>query len=842
MLAVMAALVPCAAQAADSHATPSTFASLFSSAQGGDTVYMAAGSYGAFNGGSKSSVVTVKPEPGAAVSVAGGTFSGASNVTVQGVKYTQSVTVYGSNAITFDGDSFDNLGQSTNEGRLGWLNGSTGTVKNSHFGGNGGCSDGIQISGGGGGAPTVLIQGNEFVGIRQGGCTVHSDPIQLYGGTASVIGNYFHDDSTGIMTPDCNGTLTTVRDNVWVMDEYPWAIVGGGIRNATVTHNVAVGASLRFYSGNNNCGSSTGNTIRDNAAVIDAPSGNTVDHNQTVTFTGGSGLCGYVTASPKGTASDGTDIGLNSCGATTPPPADTTPPNTTITSAPADPSTSTSASIAFNSSETGSTFECKLDAGAYAACTSPKANSALAAGSHTVSVRATDAAGNTDATPSTWTWTIGTGADTTAPDTTIASGPASPTTSTSSSFGFTSTESGSTFTCRVDAAAYASCSSPKVNSGLSMGSHTFSVRAADAAGNTDATPASQTWMIQSAPPADSQPVAAYVYSPTAPATGQAVSFDASSATCADAPCTYSWADDGSDGSGGTQWPLGSGKTLSFTFQGTGVKNVRVTVTDADGDSDSTMKSITVSSAPPADTTAPDTTITSGPANSTTSTSASFAFTSTETGSSFTCKLDAGAYASCSSPKAYSALSIGSHTFSVRATDAAGNTDATPATRSFTVSTVTSTPQVLLGSSTVQSLPDSNSAGIAQAFQATASGSGSAVSLSVYVDSGSSAATMVAGIYTDANGHPGTLLTKGTRTGMTAGAWNKVTVPAATLTSAAKYWIALLGTGGTLVFRDGPGASTCHSEVSSSYSLTTLPSTWTTSASYAACPLSATASS
>ena len=51
MLAVMAALVPVAAQAADSHATPSSFASMFSAAQGGDTVFLASGSYGSFNGG-----------------------------------------------------------------------------------------------------------------------------------------------------------------------------------------------------------------------------------------------------------------------------------------------------------------------------------------------------------------------------------------------------------------------------------------------------------------------------------------------------------------------------------------------------------------------------------------------------------------------------------------------------------------------------------------------------------------------------------------------------------------------------------------------------------------------
>src|SRR5204863_1001969 len=56
---------------------------------------------------------------------------------------------------------------------------------------------------------------------------------------------------------------------------------------------------------------------------------------------------------------------------------------------------------------------------------------------------------------------------------------------------------------------------------------------------------------------------------------------------------------------------------------------------------------------PADTTPPDTSIDSGPSNPTAATSASFSFSSTEAGSTFECKLDAGSFASCSSPKSYS---------------------------------------------------------------------------------------------------------------------------------------------------------------------------------------------
>lgn len=98
-----------------------------------------------------------------------------------------------------------------------------------------------------------------------------------------------------------------------------------------------------------------------------------------------------------------------------------------------------------------------------------------------------------------------------------------------------------------------------------------------------------------------------------------------------------------------------------------------------------------------------------------------------------------------------------------------------------------------------------------------------------------------GIYSDASAHPGTLLTKGVRSAPTAGAWNTVTVPPASLTNGQTYWVALLGTGGTLAFRDGSAAG-CRSEGSRSNTLTTLPGTWATGATWGTCPPSAYATS
>jgi hypothetical protein len=86
----------------------------------------------------------------------------------------------------------------------------------------------------------------------------------------------------------------------------------------------------------------------------------------------------------------------------------------------------------------------------------------------------------------------------------------------------------------------------------------------------------------------------------------------------------------------------------------------------------------------ADAKPPDTTITVGPSGTVPPPNALVEFTSTEAGSSFTCRLDGGAFTPCTSPRLLTALGAGSHTFEVRAMDAVGNTDPSPARRTFTV--------------------------------------------------------------------------------------------------------------------------------------------------------------
>jgi hypothetical protein len=404
-------------------------------------------------------------------------------------------------------------------------------------------------------------------------------------------------------------TNATVTDNV----------VGGGIRSDTNT-----GAAATYTARDYNLCSSASNCAGANSMTGTPVLSGGNNYTTLAAATLASNSPGYHASS------DASSLGVAASGATQPPP-DTTAPDTTITSAPADPTASTSASIAFNASESGSVFECKLDAGAYGNCSSPKAYTALSTGAHTFSVRASDAAGNTDASPASRTWTINPPADTTAPDTTISSGPNGPTNDSTPMFAFTATEASSTFACRVDSGSYGACATPWTTAVLSDGSHTVSVRATDGAGNTDATPA----------------------------------------------------------------------TRSFTV----------------------------------DTAAPRTTITSSPSALSLSGSGWVTFTVNDAAASSQCRLDAGAWAACTSPNQVSGLGIGSHEVDVRSTDAAGNVESPGASATWTVVAPVTAAVAAAGPTVTLTAPSADATvGSTTRLAATAS-SGSAIKrVEFWVDS------------------------------------------------------------------------------------------------------------
>lgn len=181
------------------------------------------------------------------------------------------------------------------------------------------------------------------------------------------------------------------------------------------------------------------------------------------------------------------------------------------------------------------------------------------------------------------------------------------------------------------------------------------------------------------------------------------------------------------------------------------------------------------------------------------------------------------------------LNAGTYNGNITVTPSSG----TPVTIAVTLTVTAPGLKTLIGDGNVEAAADNNSAGLAEAFPATATSTGSLVQLRVYVDKGSAASKLVAGLYTNVNGHPAQLVTQGTLSNPVASAWNAVTVPAAAITSGTGYWIAILSPSGSgkLNFRDRDGGGT--TETSASTTLTTLPTTWTTGQTWSSSNLSAT---
>ena len=307
----------------------------------------------------------------------------------------------------------------------------------------------------------------------------------------------------------------------------------------------------------------------------------------------------------------------------------------------------------FASSEKHSSFECKLDDGDYEACSSPRGYPGLDDGAHRFRVRAIDRAGNPDPSPASRKWTV----DTNPPETAIENGPRHVSHKDTATF-TVSSEAGATFECRLDDHGWGECGQV---SGLSDGKHVMRARAKDQAGNVDPTPASWSWRI------DLPPETSIAEGPSGPTSSTSATFRFSSTdTAATFQCKL---DDRS-------WSS-CASAKSYTGLPQGSHTFRVRAKDSAGTNDPSPAERTWK----VDTVAPNTTITS---TSVSGKSATFSFSSSETGGTFECRLDGGAWHACSSAKSYGGLKHGNHSFRVRAIDAAGNRDATPALRSISI--------------------------------------------------------------------------------------------------------------------------------------------------------------
>ncbi|MFB9315716.1 PKD domain-containing protein [Nocardioides plantarum] len=132
---------------------------------------------------------------------------------------------------------------------------------------------------------------------------------------------------------------------------------------------------------------------------------------------------------------------------------------------------------------------------------------------------------------------------------------------------------------------------------------------------------------------------------------------------------------------------GTGAAPQHTYAEGGTFDGSVTVTDPVTDQEATDTfQVVVTPGEDPDTEAPQTRVTAGPSSVTRSRNASLRWSSTEPGSTFECRVDSAAYEPCGAGLSLRDLRDGAHRVSVRAVDAAGNRDATPAVRTWRVDT------------------------------------------------------------------------------------------------------------------------------------------------------------
>jgi hypothetical protein len=150
-------------------------------------------------------------------------------------------------------------------------------------------------------------------------------------------------------------------------------------------------------------------------------------------------------------------------------------------------------------------------------------------------------------------------------------------------------------------------------------------------------------------------------------------------------------------------------------------------------------------------------------------------------------------------------------------------------------------RVLLGSDAIAPAPGSTPAGRPASFPFADRRSGSVSSIHVFVDSRSRATSLVAGLYSNANGHPGSLLTVGALNHPEAGAWNSLRVGAVSVRSGHLYWLAVLARGGRLYFRGATNGG-CSAQVARQTRMRWLQSSWTGRPDSSVCGISAYAAS
>lgn len=242
------------------------------------------------------------------------------------------------------------------------------------------------------------------------------------------------------------------------------------------------------------------------------------------------------------------------------------------------------------------------------------------------------------------------------------------------------------YECALDGGSFSACASPKALSGLADGTHTFSVRGINSAGDpgpqTD-----RTWTVDTTPPV--APVL------TGAPTGTVAVDDASITLSGEAGATFRCSVDGSSyvtcSSPLVLTGLADGNHVVNVKQVDTANNTSTLVGTASWTVDTSVPAVPATDSEPVDTVATD---------------ARLEFT-TPAGLTAECSLDGAAYQACASPVDVSGLAVGQHTLALRMVNGAGTagaarnvtwevkapvvvTPVTPATPSNTTTNTTTT--------------------------------------------------------------------------------------------------------------------------------------------------------
>ena len=250
-------------------------------------------------------------------------------------------------------------------------------------------------------------------------------------------------------------------------------------------------------------------------------------------------------------------------------------------------------------------------------------------------------------------------------------------------FTFESNTPVESYECTIGLTVWRPCTSPfTITNSLADGPHTLTVRAYSSYNFSGEWTAEQSFFINAAPP--SIFVSPFIAPVTSRQTLELTLI--SNEEVVEYRCRV--------GSSGAPAPCES--PFAYTSSAPGPQTLYVEATDTTGSVGTATFSWVWDATPP------ETTITAAPQPMVSSETALFRFTGSESDSTFLCSLDGAEFTTCSSPRTYTALAPGVHTFAVIAADRAGNRDPTPATHSWEV---TASPDTVIALAPPQSYFD-----------------------------------------------------------------------------------------------------------------------------------------